>query len=150
MLAVAADPTPVSLGVTTILLNLFVLQTQVPVCIQQFPLKNTDPNNHWYIVSWIYRTDSRLAPSQWETSLQCNAVSHWLGANLESALDICRSSSCNISVMIFFYLFFFCQLSFSPDYLRSIMMSSPCGLSGGHLTTTSELMYQISRTSFTT
>ena len=30
--------------------------------------------------------DSRLEPSQWETSLQSNAVSHWLGANLESAL----------------------------------------------------------------
>ena len=30
--------------------------------------------------------DSRLAPNQWETSLQCNAVSHWLGASLESAL----------------------------------------------------------------
>ena len=30
--------------------------------------------------------DSRLVPSQWETSLQSNAVSHWLGANLESAL----------------------------------------------------------------
>ena len=30
--------------------------------------------------------DSRPAPSQWETSLQSNAVSHWLGANLESAL----------------------------------------------------------------
>ena len=26
-----------------------------------------------------------LAPSPWETSLQSNAVSHWLGANLESA-----------------------------------------------------------------
>ena len=33
-----------------------------------------------------FRADSRLAPSQWETSLQSNAVSHWLGANLESAL----------------------------------------------------------------
>ena len=29
----------------------------------------------------------RLAPSQWETSLQSNGVSHWLGANLESALS---------------------------------------------------------------
>ena len=37
----------------------------------------------------IFRADSRLAPSQWETSLQSNAVSHWLGANLESALYIC-------------------------------------------------------------
>ena len=34
----------------------------------------------------IYRADSRLAPSQWETALFCNDVSHWLGANLESAL----------------------------------------------------------------
>ena len=32
------------------------------------------------------RADSWLVPSQWETSLQSNAVSHWLGANLESAL----------------------------------------------------------------
>ena len=29
-----------------------------------------------------------LAPSQWETSLQSNAVSHWLDANLESTLCI--------------------------------------------------------------
>ena len=33
------------------------------------------------------RADSRFAPSQWETSLQSNAVSHWLSANLESALN---------------------------------------------------------------
>ena len=35
-----------------------------------------------------FRADSRLAPSQWETSLQSNAVSYWLGANLESALNV--------------------------------------------------------------
>ena len=33
-----------------------------------------------------HRADFRFAPSQWETSLQSNAVSHWLGANLESPL----------------------------------------------------------------
>ena len=32
------------------------------------------------------RADSRFAPSQWEMSLQNNSISHWLGANLESAL----------------------------------------------------------------
>ena len=32
------------------------------------------------------RADSWLAPSQWETSFQSNAISHWLGTNLESAL----------------------------------------------------------------
>ena len=34
----------------------------------------------------ICRADFSLAPSQWETSLQSKAVSHWLGANLKSAL----------------------------------------------------------------
>ena len=34
-----------------------------------------------------HRADSRFAPSQWETSFQSNAVSRWLGANVESALQ---------------------------------------------------------------
>ena len=34
------------------------------------------------------RVDSMFAPSQWETSLQSNAVSHCMGANLESARNI--------------------------------------------------------------
>ena len=38
----------------------------------------------------IYRADSRLAPIQWEASLQSNAVAHWMDANLESALYIHR------------------------------------------------------------
>ena len=32
------------------------------------------------------QADSSFVPSQWETSLQSNAVSHWLGAHLESTL----------------------------------------------------------------
>ena len=32
------------------------------------------------------RADSRFQPSQWETTLLCNNVSHWLGVGLESAL----------------------------------------------------------------
>ena len=39
-----------------------------------------------YNCSHHHRAASRFAPSQWETSLQSNAVSHCLGANLESAL----------------------------------------------------------------
>ena len=35
---------------------------------------------------WLYRTDSRLVPSQWETSLQSNADFQRLGANIESSL----------------------------------------------------------------
>ena len=42
------------------------------------------------VYCWVYRADSRLAPSQWDTPLQSNAVSNWLDANLESALSICN------------------------------------------------------------
>ena len=41
------------------------------------------------------RADSMFVPSQWEKSLQRNAVSHWLGANLESVLLICPTESAN-------------------------------------------------------
>ena len=34
----------------------------------------------------ISKADSRFALSQWVGALLCNGVSHWLGANLESAL----------------------------------------------------------------
>ena len=36
--------------------------------------------------AWTCSADSRRVPSQWERSLQSNAVSRWPGANLESAL----------------------------------------------------------------
>ena len=55
------------------------------------------------------RADSRFATSQWETSLQSNTVSHWLGANLESTLVLfykgkkmsspCRIGSSNGSTL---------------------------------------------------
>ena len=44
-------------------------------------------NNLLKMMENVYhRADFRFVPSQWETSLQSNAVSHWLGTNLESAL----------------------------------------------------------------
>ena len=39
---------------------------------------------HWLHTDIMISADSRLAPSQWETSLQSNDVSHWLGANLQN------------------------------------------------------------------
>ena len=42
----------------------------------------------------VFRVDYRFAPSQWETLLQSNAVSHLLGTNLESAL--CVGMSCTL------------------------------------------------------
>ena len=51
--------------------------------------------------STLFSADSRLAPSQWETSLQSNAVSHWLGANLESALLLSPVESPHITMSNF-------------------------------------------------
>ena len=49
----------------------------------------------WYKTTTkrIIRADSRLAPSQRETLLQSNAISHWLGTNLESTLFYYSSTS---------------------------------------------------------
>ena len=47
-----------------------------------------------YTLSILYRAASRLAPSQWETSLHRNGFSHWLGANLQSALIYCQYYTC--------------------------------------------------------
>ena len=53
--------------------------------------------NPWYLSWWLYHkywtssradSDSRFAPSQWETTLLSNDVTHWLGANLEPALRL--------------------------------------------------------------
>ena len=43
-------------------------------------------------LSAVYWADSRFVPSQWETALLCNDVSHWLGASLESVLSIYTKS----------------------------------------------------------
>ena len=48
----------------------------------------TEPGHDWSQC----RPDFRLAPSQWEMSLQSNAISHWLGANLESDLQCWHTS----------------------------------------------------------
>ena len=45
-----------------------------------------------YHPEWWFRADSRFAPSQWETALLCNDVSHWLGASLESACGSLHAS----------------------------------------------------------
>ena len=49
----------------------------VPLCISPSSL---------VVLDHYHTSHSWLAPSQWETSLLCNDVSHWLGASLESAL----------------------------------------------------------------
>ena len=51
------------------------------------------------------RADSRLMLSQWETSLQSNDISHWLGADLESVLN---------NIQLLSGPFFICVLAVFP------------------------------------
>ena len=60
----------------------------------------TDRNSHGCI-NHHYRADSRFAPSQRETSLQSNAVSDWLGANLVSTLLLQGSRFSSITTIYF-------------------------------------------------
>ena len=57
---------------------------------QAITWENTDPVLRWNMSSlWVKLViTTRFAPSQWEPMLQSNGVSHWLGANLESALQL--------------------------------------------------------------
>ena len=73
---------------------------------------NEDRNHLLRCPQWIQLTatksevmaDSNFAPSQWETSLQSNAVSHWLGTNLESALWCWQENLFHITVTLWHHL----------------------------------------------
>ena len=53
----------------------------------------------WYVII-LQGCDSKLAPSQWETGLLCNDVSHWLGTSLESALMFQLLNCCMVIIII--------------------------------------------------
>ena len=89
-----------------------------PACLErpQSWVASSERNLVFLLSSWQfrfmnvvnYRSDSRFASSQWETPLLCNAVSHWLGASLESDLQfqekgsqaICNTHTIRISVIL--------------------------------------------------
>ena len=50
-----------------------------------FLIKNLKFQSGFFVV--IIRDYFVYAPSQWETTLQCNVVSHWLGAHTKWSLD---------------------------------------------------------------
>ena len=62
-------------------------------------IQYTPPSNFvgWGIMILLIcspKAESRSEPSQWETLLQSNTISHWLGTNLESALNPYLIRSC--------------------------------------------------------
>ena len=78
------------------------------------------------------RAASRFAPSQWETTLQSNAVSHWQGANLDSALNnefpykpmmlwLRNTLYCGYAMWPLG-----CEMSMMPDQYMSIVYNQHC------------------------
>ena len=86
--------------VTKFGISLDLFKLELTACIVSVPVEYI-----WYrhiylpcdkeVQHQIYnRADSSFASSQWETALLCNDVSHWLGANLESALYNMLGGAC--------------------------------------------------------
>ena len=74
-----------------------VVDNQVSIVTQQ-------ETSH-YRADWcLFRDQSRYVPSQWETLLHCNTVSHWLGAYLDWSLPITWQYIPWIMHMFFFFV----------------------------------------------
>ena len=78
----------------------------------------------------IYRADSRLAPSQWKTLLQSNAVSYWPVENLEPALNIHLHTQ-DPCLAILVSAVVLCQATSSHSVNCTVNSSSP-GHNGRH------------------
>ena len=64
---------------------IFTLHSRLLASVSNFwPTSNSVEYDTWALTEG--RADYRCVPSQWETSLQINVVSHRLGTNLESTL----------------------------------------------------------------
>ena len=78
------------------------LQRRQQLCyFNGFALKNAsrvDALVYLPIEIWLCQADTRFAPSQWETALLCNDVSHWLGlgASQESTLYLHHYARCGV------------------------------------------------------
>ena len=72
---------------TKIWISLGKCQRDMPLLLNIYELQL------WSCPSIWCRANSRFAPSQWETALLCNDVSHWLDASLESAMIVHRETA---------------------------------------------------------
>ena len=56
------------------------------------PMSFVEISNNSRKIPVIYRDHSVHVPTQWETTLHCSVVSHWLGAYTESCLNLYSTS----------------------------------------------------------
>ena len=78
------------------LILIFVTKSQwVNICLCRIVV-------HMYI--WICRDHFVYVPSQWETTLQCNMVSHWLAAYTKRSLNMStKLNYCWVYIFTSFY-----------------------------------------------
>ena len=76
--------------------NICILLCSIPKFVQIHTFTSSHVGRTAGLV-WVIKADSTFAFSQRETALLCNDVSHWVGANLESAL-VMSCFSCLISL----------------------------------------------------
>ena len=63
-------------------------------------LLGTSLDLYWLVFTIYVQSWFQFSPSQWETALLCNEVSHWLGTSLESALYVWSDHTSDISGFI--------------------------------------------------
>ena len=97
---------------------------KVNPCYWKRPLDCTK-HIEMYIVRDTCRADSRFAPSQWETTLLCNDASHWLGANLESALT-CVPAFTWLTEMMRWYVLGHCTVILQTMFERIFLDKKKC------------------------
>ena len=84
MLIIKGHGNPLGIPTQSVSLMWIVCPNQLDICVPLLPITQSKLECfgiYWHIC-WLYQGWFH----QWETSLQSNAVPHWLGANLESAL----------------------------------------------------------------
>ena len=102
---------------------LYVTLKQYLICGTNEPWPQVSGDNDQCI--YYPRANSRSAPSQWEMSLPSNAISHWLGANLDSALKSLFMLSLEYSVLWGLDKYHGC---WSPGTTESQVISSHCSI----------------------
>ena len=89
-----------------------------------------------FCASYSYRDQSVNAPCQWEMTLQCNAVSHWLGVYTEWSMHLEQYDKvCSVIVLTILFIYYvqkfviitnFCTCHDSPAVVPCTKFCSYC------------------------
>ena len=98
------------------------------------------------VLSTKFRANSRFAPSQWETALLCNNITHWLGASLESALKFHVSIEVSLDTLYVYTLYIYMLKILNTFSLRSQYPKWPMRYFEYHTTLSVDSLSQVTHT----